>query len=125
MTYVKRLSALLGSGERICVWDDKKFRRRTTGGKEQLYCSVDCKREFEAALKLWAREQFNNKRVTVEHLLSASRSTNIRLSLREARNGTGKSQEGSEKTLELGLPDLFANTLYGPPFNSEAKNNDS
>jgi hypothetical protein len=95
-------------GDRICCWDGTKFRRRRTGGREQFYCSTTCKREHEAALREWARQQEQSGAVTTAEL------RNLRLSVPPIKRGEPKKGGNASSCLRSGQSGLPNLTLYGP-----------
>ena len=41
-------------GDLACVWCDRPFRQRQTGGRLQRFCRPGCRRQFHAAARRWA-----------------------------------------------------------------------
>ncbi len=58
------LMADASTSERPCPWCGTRFTPRTSGGKPQRFCSTRCRREHEAGLQAWARDQEAAGRVT-------------------------------------------------------------
>ena len=56
---------------RTCPWCGTQFTPRTSGGKPQRFCSPRCRREHEAGLQAWARDQEAAGRVTVADIQRA------------------------------------------------------
>ncbi len=54
-----------------CPWCATQFTPRTSGGKPQRFCSARCRREHEAGLQAWARDQEAAGRVTKADLQRA------------------------------------------------------
>ncbi len=65
------LTAYASMSERPCPWCGSSFTPRTSGGKAQRFCSPRCRREHEAGLQAWAREQEAAGRVTKADLQRA------------------------------------------------------
>ncbi len=53
---------------RKCMWCDEEFKFRCSGGKEQKYCSEQCRIEFHRKLRQWALEKFQSGSITKEEL---------------------------------------------------------
>ena len=56
---------------RTCPWCGDPFLPRASGGKPQRFCSPDCRRAMDAALRAWAQDQLSEGRVTVGDLQRA------------------------------------------------------
>ncbi len=54
-----------------CPWCGSSFTPRRSGGKRQRFCSPRCRRQHEAGLQAWAREQEAAGRVTKADLQRA------------------------------------------------------
>jgi hypothetical protein len=48
-----------------CVWCDRPFRARQTGGRSQRFCRPFCRRSFHAAVRTWAIDAIANGTLTV------------------------------------------------------------
>src|SRR5690348_3425295 len=48
-----------------CVWCDRRFRPRQSGGRSQRFCRPSCRRAFHAAVRAWALDELAAGRVTV------------------------------------------------------------
>ncbi len=54
-----------------CPWCGSSFAPRGSGGKPQRFCSPRCRREHEAGLQAWARDQEAAGRVTRDDIQRA------------------------------------------------------
>ena len=41
----------------ICPWCGALFTPRMTGGKPQRFCSVQCRKHYHAACRVWGEDQ--------------------------------------------------------------------
>jgi hypothetical protein len=51
-----------------CLWCERPFRPRQSGGHAQRFCRPSCRRAFHAAARAWALDEFAAGRVTVADL---------------------------------------------------------
>ena len=72
MTTFKMRSAPENLGTRpFCLWCERPFTSRRTGGKPQRFCRDTCRRAFERELRAWARDQIAAGDVTPAQLQRA------------------------------------------------------
>jgi hypothetical protein len=58
-----------------CSWCGRQFSPRTSGGREQIYCTVTCRRAYDAAARTWVRLAIAEGYLTVADLKRVSAST--------------------------------------------------
>lgn len=51
-----------------CIWCEKPFTSRRTGGKAQTYCSRACREAFHAATRSWAKKAIEKGELSVADL---------------------------------------------------------
>jgi hypothetical protein len=51
-----------------CVWCERFFRPRKSGGKGQRFCRPSCRRAFHAAARAWALDALAIGRLTIADL---------------------------------------------------------
>ena len=59
------------SSER-CLWCEREFQRRTSGGTPQRFCSKGCRYDFHRAARKWAMKAIDAGLLTVASLKNAS-----------------------------------------------------
>ncbi len=52
-------------GAMACLWCDREFHPRNSGGSVQKFCSKDCRLEFHAAARAWAEQAVGSGRLPV------------------------------------------------------------
>ena len=55
-------------GERFCLWCDRAFLARVSGGKPQRFCGDPCRAAFHAAAHRWATAAIAAGRLSVQAL---------------------------------------------------------
>ena len=58
-----------------CLWCQKPFERRASGGKPQRFCSQACRYAFHQAARKWAIKAIDAGLLTVDSLQNASVAT--------------------------------------------------
>ena len=55
----------------ICTWCGMDFKPRNNGGKPQRFCSTPCRRDFNAACRIWGAQEYEDERVSIFELRTA------------------------------------------------------
>ena len=55
----------------ICTWCGDTFEPRNNGGKPQRFCSIPCRRNFNAACRIWGAQEYEGVRVSIFELRTA------------------------------------------------------
>jgi hypothetical protein len=58
-----------------CLWCERQFLRRATGGKRQKFCSSECRRRYQFASRCYVARELEAGRVTVADLRAAAETT--------------------------------------------------
>jgi len=58
-----------------CMWCERPFRERLTGGRAQRFCQSSCRRTFHAAVRSWALDAVANGTLAVVDIRNGTRAT--------------------------------------------------
>jgi hypothetical protein len=58
-----------------CLWCERPFRPRRSGGRAQRFCRPSCRRAFHAAVRVWALDELAGGRVTVANFKNGPHAT--------------------------------------------------
>ena len=90
-----------------CRWCGKPFRRRTTGGRTQLYCRPRCRRDFHAAARSFGLVQLSAGRGSRAEPGSAATATHTLARVPEVGSGYPRQRKAIVVALDV-LPEGVA-----------------
>ena len=97
-------------GDLACVWCDRAFRSRRTGGRAQRFCRPSCRRQFHAAARRWALDAIGAGMLSVGDIKTGFQRTRALLQASSELVGVTRS-EGLHCRTPITMP-LFASLSF-------------
>ena len=79
-----------------CLWCEKPFPPRSTGGTAQRFCSAGCRAAFHRAARQWALETIERGELTVAQIKNAPGTANTLVVARSPAWGVGRGYQRTE-----------------------------